>query len=181
MMLAAASITLLHPDEAPGQARTAMTRVVLPACEGLFARGVKRVRVTVEEEEDDRTEQQHKYYWAVVLRDVADQVVVGGQRYTKDAWHEYGKREFLPRKTKKVKVAGRSRPVVSTVIASTTELGVRQMGDYLEKWMAFAAEHGVTVSEPLAAHLRPQRRKAKPAETVDQETGEILEPEREVA
>lgn len=167
------SVLLLHPDEAPGQARAAMTRTLLPACEGMFARGVKRVRVTAEEVEDDRTEQQHRYYWGVVLRDVSEQVSVGGVKYTQDAWHEYGKRTFLPRKTKKVKVAGRSRPVVTTVIASTTDLSVRQMGDYLEKWMAFAAEHGATVSEPLPPHLRPQRRKKR--EHIDAETGEILE------
>jgi hypothetical protein len=150
-----------------------MAAQVLPACDAKFKRGVRRVKVTVEDVEDDRTEQQHKYYWAVVLQDVADHVVVGGQRYTKDAWHEYGKREFLPRKTKNVKVAGRRRPVVTTVIASTTEQSVRRMGEYLEKWIAFAAEHGVTVSEPLPPHLRPQRR-ARKAETVDAETGEIL-------
>jgi hypothetical protein len=123
--------------------------------------------------EDARSIQQHRYYWGVVLEDVAEQVVVAGQRYTKDAWHEYGKRQFLPRKTKKVKVAGRARPVVTTVIASTTDLSVRQMGDYLEKWMAFAAENGVTVREPLPPELRPQRRTRK-KETIDMETGEVL-------
>ena len=111
--------------------------------------------------EDALSIQQRRYYWGVVLRDVADGVSVAGQRYTKDAWHEYGKREFLPRVTKKVRVAGRKRPVVTTVIGSTTDLSVRAMGEYLEKWMAFAAEHGVTVSEPLPPELRPQRRRAR--------------------
>lgn len=160
-----AIVVLHHPDELPGQARDAVARQVLPAVASHFARGVRRVKVTVEEQEDDRSAQQHKYYWAVVLRDVADHVVVGGQRYSKDAWHEYGKREFLPRKTKKIKVAGRARAVVTTVIASTTEQSVRQMGEYLERWMAFAAEHGVQVSEPLPPHLRPQRRHK--AESID--------------
>lgn len=167
------SVLLLNPAESPGQARAAMTTTLLPACEGMFARGAKRIKVTAEEIEDPRSEEQQGYYWGVVLRDVSEGVSVGGIRYTKDAWHEYGKREFLPRKTKKVKVAGRARPVVTTVIASTTDLSVRQMGEYLEKWMAFAAEHGVTISEPLPPHLRPQRRKQKPGEVIDQETGEI--------
>jgi len=122
--------------------------------------------------EDELTERQRRYYWGVVLRDIADHVVVGGQRYTKDAWHEYGKREFLPRVTKKTKVAGRRRPVVVTVIASTTDLSIRQMGQYLEKWMAFAAEHGVTVSEPLPPELRGKRRRDRAP--VDQETGEVM-------
>lgn len=157
----------------PSQAREALARCALPWVGEQLAMG-KELVAEFSLREDDRSDQQHKYYWAVVLQDVAEGVVVGGQRYTKDAWHEYGKREFLPRKTKKVKVAGRRRPVVSTVIQSTTGLTVRQMGQYLEKWMAFAAEHGVTVSEPLPPHLRPQRR-ARKVETVDQDTGEILE------
>lgn len=127
--------------------------------------------------EDALSEAQRRYYWGVVLRDVADGVVVAGTRYTKDAWHEYGKREFLPRVTKKVHVAGRKRPVVTTVIGSTTGLSVRQMGEYLERWMFFAAEHGVTVSEPLPPELRPQRKRARQVQEgqVDPETGELLE------
>jgi hypothetical protein len=155
----------------PEQAHEALARQAWPWAKEQIRQGRELV-AEFRQLEDDRTEQQHRYYWAVVLRDVADQVSLGGQRYTKDAWHEYGKREFLPRKTKKVKVAGRARPVVSTVIASTTDLSIRQMGNYLEKWMAFAAEHGVTVSEPLPPHLRPGRRRK--AESIDAETGEIL-------
>lgn len=171
----AVSVLLLNPAESPGQARAAMTGTLLPACEGMFTRGAKRVKVTAEEIEDPRSEEQQGYYWGVVLRDVSEGVAVGGQRYTNDAWHEYGKRTFLPRKTKKVRVAGRTRPVVTTVIASTNDLSVRQMGEYLEKWIAFAAEHGVQVSEPLPPHLRPQRRVKKQQEHIDAETGEITE------
>lgn len=158
----------------PEQARQALARGALPWIGEQLALGRQLVG-TFALLEDDLTEQQRGYYWAVVLRDVADGVVVGGVRYTKDAWHEYGKREFLPRKTKKVKVAGRARPVVTTVIASTSDLSVRQMGEYLERWIAFAAEHGVQVSEPLPPHLRPQRRKQKTNLIVDPETGEVLE------
>jgi hypothetical protein len=156
----------------PEQARQALARAALPWIGEQLSMGRELV-LEAKLREDDRSEQQHRYYWAVVLRDVSEGVSVGGVKYTKDAWHEYGKRTFLPRRTKKVKVAGRARPVVTTVIASTTDLTVRQMGEYLEKWIAFAAEHGVTVSEPLPPHLRPQRRRTR--EHIDAETGEILE------
>jgi hypothetical protein len=157
----------------PEQARAALARVVLP----WIGEQLKQGRELVAEFlllEDAISRRQRGYYWAVVLEEVSQQVDVGGVKYTKDAWHEYGKREFLPRKTKKVKVAGRRRPVVTTVIASTNDLSVRRMGMYLERWMAFAAGHGVTISEPLPPELRGQRR-PKVVDGVDQETGEILE------
>lgn len=157
----------------PVAAHRTLTEYVWPWVKEQTAQGRELV-AQFQLKEDALSEQQRRYYWGVVLRDVADQVVLNGQRYTKDAWHEYGKREFLPRVTKKVHVAGRRRPVVSTVIASTTGLSVRRMGQYLERWMAFAAEFGVTVSEPLPPELRPGRRKTK-KETIDQSTGEILE------
>jgi hypothetical protein len=150
----------------PEQARAALARVVLP----WIGEQLKQGRELVAEFlllEDAISRRQRGYYWAVVLEEVSQQVDVGGVKYTKDAWHEYGKREFLPRKTKKV-------PVVTTVIASTNDLSVRRMGMYLERWMAFAAGHGVTISEPLPPELRGQRR-PKVVDGVDQETGEIME------
>lgn len=147
----------------PEQGHEVIAKSLWPWAKQQLARGRELV-VTACEMKDDLTERQRRYYWAVVLQEIADGVIVGGARYSKDAWHEYGKREFLPRKTKKVKVAGRARPVVSTVIASTNDLSVRRMGEYLERWMAFAAEHEVTISEPLPPELRGTRSRAKAME-----------------
>lgn len=157
--------------ETPEQARSILTTAALPWIGDQLKAG-RHLVMELKLWEDELTKRQRRYYWGVVLREIADHVVVGGQRYTKDAWHEYGKREFLPRVTKKAKVAGRRRPVVVTVIGSTTSLSIRQMGQYLEKWMAFAAEHGVTVSEPLPPELRGKRQRDRAP--VDQETGEVM-------
>jgi hypothetical protein len=163
----------LHDEE---QARAILTRTAHPWIKEQLRQGRELV-AEFREIEDDLTERQRRYYWGVVLQEVAEGIVVGGARYTKDAWHEYGKREFLPRKTKRVKVAGRARPVVTTVIASTNDLSIRRMGEYLERWMAFAAEHGITVSEPLPPELRGTRARARAMEqgNVDKDTGEITE------
>lgn len=168
------TVVLLHPDDAPGQARNLMTSRVLPACDEKFKRGVRRVKVTVEDVEDDRTEQQQGYYWGVVLRDTSEQARIDGVQYTPEAWHELGKRLHLPRRKTKTRVAGKARPVVSMSIGSTKDLGVRGMGVYLEKFIAWVStDFGVTVSEPLPPHLRPQRRKKR--EHIDADTGEITE------
>lgn len=172
-----AVVVLHHPDDMPGQARAAIATQVIPAVSGHFARGVKRVKVTVEEQEDDRSERQQGYYWGVILKDTSEQARINGVQYTPEAWHELGKRLHLPRRKKKTKVAGRARPVVTTTIGTTVGIGLRSMAVYMEKFIAWVStDFGVTVSEPLPPELRLQRRAKKQRETIDAETGEILEP-----
>lgn len=98
----------------------------------------KKALLQVEEAEDLRNIQQNRFYWGPMLGDIAEQASIGGDRYTKDAWHEFGKRQFLPRTLKRTKVAGRKNMVVTRTIASTTGLSVRKMSIYIEKFMAFA-------------------------------------------
>ncbi len=171
-------VLLVHPDEAPGQARAAMTRTLVPACDAMFRRGVKRIKLTAEEVEDDRTERQQGYYWGVILKDTSEQARIDGVKYTPEAWHELGKRLHLPRRKVKTKVAGRSRPVVSMTLGTTKGIGIRSMGTYMEKFIAWVStDFGVTVSEPLPPELRGTRARARAVEqgNVDQETGEITE------
>lgn len=113
---------------------------------GLILAG-RRVRVLVEEAEDMRSVRQNRWYWGVLLREVSEQARIDGQRWTADAWHELGKRQFLPRKVSKVAVAGRKKKTVIVTIQSTTGLSVRRMSEYLEQFSAFAAtELGVRLS-----------------------------------
>lgn len=168
MSQTAVTVVLHNPDEAPGQARLAVTRQLLPACEAMFARGVRRIKVVADELEDERTEQQQGYYWGVILKDTSEQARIDGVQYTPEAWHELGKRLHLPRRKTKTRVAGKARPVVSMTIGSTKGLGVRSMGIYMEKFMAWVSnDFGVTVSEPLPPELRPQRKRAAKKETID--------------
>lgn len=116
-------------------------------CKRLAADG-RRARITAAEAEDDRSLQQNAFYWAVVLKETAEQATVNGQRYTAEAWHELGKRQFLGYEFKKVAVAGRKRKTVIKTLRSTTKLKVRAMSKYLEKFMAFAVtDLGVRFSE----------------------------------
>jgi len=116
-------------------------------CKRLAAEG-RRARITAAEAEDDRSLQQNAFYWAVVLKETAEQATVNGQRYTAEAWHELGKRQFLGYEFKKVAVAGRKRKAVTKTLRSTTKLKVRAMSKYLEQFMAFAVtDLGVRFSE----------------------------------
>lgn len=108
----------------------------------------KEVRIRAEVAEDDRSLRQNAFYWACVLREISEQAAIDGQRWSADAWHQYGKRTFLGYEFKRTVIAGRKRKAVSKQLRSTTKLSVRRMSEYLEKLMAFAVtDLGVRFSE----------------------------------
>lgn len=107
------------------------------ALQAVLANG-KAGRIVASEHEDDRSLLQNRFYWGVVLREISEQASIGGQRWTVDAWHELGKRQFLGCEIVKVRVAGKKRPVVIRRLRSTTKLKVKAMAAYLEQFQAFA-------------------------------------------
>jgi hypothetical protein len=106
-------------------------------CKELTLAG-KRVQIVAREDEDDRSLKQNRYYWGVVLKEISAQARVEGQRYAAEAWHELFKRQFLGYEIKRVKVAGRKRPVVIRRLRSTTTQTVPKFSRYLEQIQAFA-------------------------------------------
>ena len=122
----------------PEQAKTVIAQQIAHYCKRLWSDGVERVAVTLQPEEDAKTIQQGKFLWGVVYREMSEQAQIGGQKYSAEAWHELCKRQFLPRVSKRVRVAGKPRPVVITTIGTTQGLSVRKMSAYIEQVMAFA-------------------------------------------
>ncbi len=132
----------------PEQAKRAIASQIGPYCRAQWQNGIERLRVTIEPEEDAKTVQQGKFYWGVILMQISEQARIEGQRYTVDAWHELFKRQFLERTKKRVYVAGKPRPVMTTTIGTTKGLGVRKMSAFIEKVIAFgASDLGVQFSE----------------------------------
>lgn len=119
------------------QAGKNFAHIVRPWCHEQWKAG-KRIAVTLRELEDERSLQQLRYYWGPMLGDISEQASIGGQKYSKDAWHELGKRQFLPRRVKKTKVAGRTRAVVTVTLGTTKGLSVKKMSEYLERFQAWA-------------------------------------------
>ncbi len=108
----------------------------------------KEVRIRAEEAEDERSLQQNRFYWGVVLKEIAEQAVIDGARWTAEAWHEYGKRTYLGYEIKRIVIAGRKRKAVSRQLRSTTKQSVKRMSKYLDELMAFAVtDLGVRFSE----------------------------------
>ena len=128
------SLTLVNQE----QGRESVRANFLPFVGKLLEAG-KRVAITACEEEDARSLHQLRFYWGPCLKDISEQASIGGQKYSKDAWHELFKREHLPRVVSKAKVAGKKRTVVSVSIGSTKGLSVRRMSKFLDQVQAFAA------------------------------------------
>lgn len=117
----------------------------------------QQARLTLGPYELDRTIQQNRFYWGPVLGDIADQVILEGERWTKEAWHELCKRKFAGYEIKKVRVAGRKSKVVIRRLRSTTDFKVKPFSVYLEKVMAWAVtELGVKFSETRWEDYRGQ-------------------------
>jgi len=125
--------------------------------------------------DDDITDAQRGYLHGVVLTEAALYARPRGFQYEMKVWKEYFRAEILG-----FKVVTSINPLTGKklrrrVRISTEDLGVRGLADYIDKVIAIlATDFNVVVSEPLPAHLRPGRRKAK-SEIIDAETGEILE------
>lgn len=129
----------------------ASTEVYKQGCELVNRRGAVVDQETGEESprvfmlalceaEDDRTLRQNRFYFGVVLKQISEQARVAGQQYTAEAWHELGKRQFLGYEVIKAPVAGRKRVQVYRRLRSTTDLTVKQMSEYLDAFIAFAAD-----------------------------------------
>lgn len=148
------------------QAREALARGALPWIGEQLDQGrelVGEFRLL----DDAITAAQRGYLHAVVFRDIAQQAQVNGQRFDKKTWKEWYRSEFLGFDVVTSINPFTGKKVRRRVRNSTEDLGVRGMIDYIDRVCAHASTVlGVTVSEPLPPHLRPQRR-VKKNETID--------------
>lgn len=96
-----------------------------PAC----AESGKPLAVTVAEHKDKRHAQQNRLYWAL-LRQISEQAMIGGKRFSDECWHEYYKRTFLGLV---------DLPNGQQAGESTTKLSVSEFADYVNKVTAHAA------------------------------------------
>ena len=54
------------------------------------------LRVIVTEEDMDRLDEQIKYYFGPVVKQITEQAWIEGRQFTKEVWHEYFAKLFLP-------------------------------------------------------------------------------------
>ena len=150
----------LHHAE---QARIALSKGVLPWIGQQLEQGrelVMEVRLL----DDDITQKQRGYLHAVVLTEIAHGIVIEGVRHPMAVWKEFLRDKFLGFRVVTAINPLTGRKLRRRARISTEDLGVRGMANYIDQCCAFAAEYGVTISEPLPPELRPQRRRARAIE-----------------
>lgn len=97
----------------------------------------KTVHIKTGEAEDQRSLAANRYYWGPFLGAISDQVRTP-DRWTAEAWHQYGRRKFLGYEIKKELVAGKKKPVVIRRLRSTRDLTEKQFARYIEEYTAYA-------------------------------------------
>ncbi|WP_354686671.1 recombination protein NinB [Cupriavidus necator] len=101
-----------------------------------FADKGEPLRIILTSEERKRNAEQNRFYWGVVLRDIAEQAWVNGRQFDKDTWHEY---------------LGRLHGVCEDVTLpdgeivsrrkSTTQMSVGEFSAYTAQVQAYAANN----------------------------------------
>jgi hypothetical protein len=84
----------------------------------------------VEAYQAKRSGEQNRLYWSV-LAEIAEAVEVEGKRFSKEAWHEHFRSEFLPKQ----------ESPSGLVAVSTTQMTKQQFADYVTRVQAYAANH----------------------------------------
>lgn len=125
--------------------------------------------------DDAITEAQRGYLHGVVLTEIAQFCRANGEQFPMPVWKEWFRDKYLGFKVVTYIDPFTKRKLRRRVRVSTEDLGVRRLARYIDEVIAFAAtDLNYAVSEPLPPHLRGKPIKAR-KETVDAETGEILE------
>ena len=94
----------------------------------------KPLRVIVTQDEKKRNELQNARYWKAIVTPIAQHAWVGGRQFDKKVWHEmladtFGVMIEIPLPNGKVVVRRKS----------TTEMGVGEFSEYMQKCEAYAA------------------------------------------
>jgi len=134
-----AAITLRNPDD-----WRRLVELVRPLAGPMADRGTP-LRVIVAEKMASRSMEAHRFMWADVLEQIAQQACIAGQWFSAESFHEWLKREYLP------EVCSKGVPKwhyhgdgTRSLAMSTTDLDTEEFSDYTLRIQAHAAsEWGV--------------------------------------
>lgn len=152
------SLSVIWTD--PQQAGASLSGMIVPWAKPLLLAG-HRLEVEIRAAEDAKSDRQRKYYHGVMLKQIAAQAVVNGQRFPLAVWKEHFRKEFLGFKTVTYVNPLTGKKHRRRDRRSTEALGVKGYAMLIERVTAFAAmELGVAFDSQ--------------GERIDPETGEIL-------
>ncbi|HVI92102.1 MAG TPA: hypothetical protein VM659_27680 [Dongiaceae bacterium] len=94
------------------------------------------LRLVLVDGAQDRLEEQVKFYWSAVIEPIAEQVWIGGRKFSAKAWHVEMKERFLP--VHEMRMPDGTVRMVAPSIARG-EITVGAMSEYTKKVAAHAA------------------------------------------
>jgi hypothetical protein len=121
----------------PQQAHASLNQQVVPWAKSMLMAGHRLVgefRLA----EDAKTDGQRSYYHGVVLKEIAKQATVNGQRFPLPVWKEHFRNEYLGFKTVTYVNPMTGKKSRRRVRKSTEDLGVKAYAALIEKVTAFA-------------------------------------------
>lgn len=143
----------------PVQAHQVLTGTVWPHAKNLLMAG-HRLVLELRLAEDAKTDKQRRYYHGFVLKTIAEQAVVNGQKFPIPVWKEHFRSEYLG-----FKVSTHINPTTGKksrrrIRISTEDIGVKRYSLLIEQVTAYAVtDLGVVF----------------PSDWVDPETGEVYQ------
>ena len=141
----------------PVQAHGVLTKVLWPQAKALLMAG-NRLQIELRLSEDVLTDKQRRYLHGFILKTIAEQALVNGERFPLKVWKEFLRDKFLGHKVVTTKNPMTGKKVRRRVRVSTEDLGVKGYAEYIDRVAAFAAtDLGIEFAE----------------EWCDPETGEI--------
>ena len=94
-----------------------------------YANSKSVLEVEIKNEKAKRSDAQNARYFGFILKQIAEQAIIGGKSYDKDTWHEFFKRKFIGEvEMPNGKLCGKS----------STKLSVEEFGEFSEKVEAYA-------------------------------------------
>jgi len=131
----------------PDQAKAALLGQIGPYCRQMWAMGHVRLSVVVQPEEDAKSIQQRKYYHGVILKEIAEQVVVNGEKFDMKVWKEHFREKYVGSRWVMLRDPMTGKKKRRKVRISTEELGVKSYSLLIEQVTAEAVtELGVVFS-----------------------------------
>lgn len=165
-------LVLHDPAKMDGQARAAITKMLIPYLEASWKRGIEAIALTAEPQEDALTTEQRGYLH-IVYQFIADHAVTNGAKFPMPIWKEFFRAKFLGFKVRTYRDPMTGKKLRRSERISTESLGVQGYARLIDLVIAFAATDLVLeVPPPVKPLPKWKRGKAK----VDQETGEVMEP-----
>lgn len=131
----------------PDQAKAALLGQIGPYCRQMWSMGHARLSVVVQPEEDAKSIQQRKYYHGVILKEIAEQVVVNGEKFDLKVWKEHFREKYVGSRWVVLRDPMTGKKKRRKVRVSTEDLGVKSYSILIEQVTAEAvSELGVIFS-----------------------------------